>query len=147
MPKPRYTHRPANFGGAINSIFIEMLNIKFASQFTLEPNDGRSYISFPPKHSDFGGVDICEVGVGEYIVYVGIFTHTHYDSYSGSDEEKTKEAANEISDFLEKLFADCIICYGNGAWGGWFAVEERHESHNQKPDCDFFVWSGKYAGE
>ena len=144
MTKPKYTHRPADFGGTINPLFIEILNADFTNQFIVEPNEGRSYISFPPKSSDFGGIDICEVGIGEYIVYVGLFTHTHYGLYRGSDEEKVEEAANEISEFLGKIFADCIICYGGGSWGGWFAVEDKNESYNRISDCDLFVWSGKY---
>ena len=129
----------------IHPIFITVLNEKFANRFTVELDENNnSFISFPAKSPEFGDVDIyeesSEIDIG-YIVYVGKFTHCHFDYYTGSKEEKAKEAAEDIIEFLENIFADHTICYGSQKGGGG-CYEKGYSEENEY--IDYFVWSGIY---
>jgi len=66
--------------------------------------------------------------------------------YTGSEEEQSKEAAENIIDFLENLFADHVICYGSYEKGGGFYGKEYCEDDDYTCDecTDYFVWSGIY---
>jgi len=131
----------------IHPVFITTLNEKFANQFTVELDENNPFINFPAKSSEFGDVDIYEECSGAYIVCVGKFTHCHFDCYTGSEEEQSKEAAEDIIGFLENLFADCVICYGSHEKGGGFHVKEDCEDDEYTFDecVDYFVWSGIYT--
>ena len=126
----------------MHPIFIAALNEKFVNQFTVELDENGSSIIFPAKSPEFGNVEIYEECAGAYIVWVGKFTHCHFDCYSGSEEEQSKEAAEDIIGFLESLFADRVICYGAHSEGGGCCGEENYED---EMCTDYFVWSGKYT--
>ena len=130
----------------MNSIFIATLNKKFANQFTVELAENNSSIIFPAKSPEFGDVEIYEECVGAYIVYVGKFTHCHIDCYTGSEEEQSKEAAKDIINFLENIFADRVICCGSHEGGGGFFYKGDCEDNECTYDesTDFFTWSGIY---
>ena len=127
----------------MNPIFIEVMTSKFPNQFTTEFGNDHLFLVFPAKNPDFGDVDICEDYPGAYIVTLGKFTHGHFDVYDGSDDEKAKEAAEEVVDFLENLFADRIVCFGAHETGGGYCFN----NSNDIDECankwgDLFVWSG-----
>ena len=125
----------------MHPIFITKLNEKFANQFTFELAEDNSSIIFSAKSPEFGDVEIYEECAGAYIVYVGKFTHIHFDFYTGSEEEQSKEAVENIIDFLENLFADRVICYGSHNEGCGCCGEEDCKDD----ECtDYFVWSGIY---
>ena len=128
----------------MNPIFIAALNEKFANQFTIELAENKSFINFPEKSPDFGTVEIFEECLGAYIVYVGKFTHCHFDYYTGSEEEQSKEAAEDIIDLLENIFADRIICYGSHSGGGGFFDKDDYEECACDEHTDYFIWSGIY---
>jgi len=127
----------------MNTIFIELLNKKYNNQFVIETNENNSFIRFPAKCADFGDICIYEDEPGGYIVEVGNFTHGHYDLYEGTEDEMTKEAAEDIIDFLEKLFSDSVICYGSHKGGGGWYLKEDDKSENIDW-TDLFVWSGLF---
>ena len=130
----------------MHPIFIAALNEKFADQFTVELVENDSSIIFPAKSPEFGGVEIYEECSGAYIVWVGKFSHRHFDFYTGSAEEQNKEAAEDIIAFLENLFADRVICNGSHSGGGSIYVKEDCENDEYTYDecTDYFVWSGIY---
>jgi len=126
----------------MNELFIEKLKENFNGKFVVKSNDESTYIEFPEKSNEFGNIEIYEEYPGGYIVIVGKFTHTHFDYYEGSEEEITIKIADDISEFLEEVFSDKIICYGSHlGGGGWFTAD-----HCRAIDCEKFVWSGKYKG-
>ena len=129
----------------IHPIFIAELNKKFANRFTIESEENNTFICFPAKSHEFGTLEIYEEYPGAYIVYVGKFTHCHFDCYEGSEEAQVKEAAEEIIDFLENIFTDNVICYGSHEGGGGCYVKEDEgdEYVNDEYTCHF-VWSGIY---
>jgi hypothetical protein len=127
----------------LNQLFIDILFEKYNNLLIIETEKNSAFIKFPAKSSDFGNVCICEEEVGSYIVEVGKFTHGHFDLYDGTEEERIVEAANDIVDFLEKLFSDQIICYGSHQHGGgWHLIQNDEEENIDWTDS--FVWSGLY---
>jgi len=129
----------------IHPIFIAELNKKFTNHFTIELEENNTFICFPEKSHEFGTLEIYEKYPGAYIVYVGKFTHCHFDCYEGSEEAQVKEAIKEITDFLENIFTDNVICFGSHEGGGGCYVKE-HESDEYVDDdyTHYYVWSGIY---
>ena len=129
----------------IHSVFIIELNKKFTNHFTVKFEENNTFICFPEKSPEFGSVEIYEENPGAYIVYVGKFTHCHFDCYEGSEDVQVKEAAEEITDFLENIFTDNVICFGSHEGGGGCYVmdEDDDEFLDDKYDA-YFVWSGIY---
>jgi len=142
----------------MNTVFIETMKEKFANQLTIASYKDHPFIKFPAKNPEFGDLDIYEEYPGEYIVYVGDFTHSHFYGDGYSDDERAGEAAKEIISFLEGLFADRIICYGSHEkGGGFYSVEDEDGADwighrtlffflklRQRKPRDLFVWSGIY---
>jgi len=128
----------------LNEVFIKFLSEKFPNQFSIETKEEHTFIKFPAKNSDFGGVEIYEEQHGSYIVEIGKFTHHHIDGYFGAYDEVGKEAAEDVCCFLEKLFTDQIICHGSDGWGGFLHKESYYESYGM--DNELYVWSGLYEG-
>ena len=125
----------------MNTIFLEILNKKFANQFTHKEDENGSFINFPAKTRDFGDVNIYEEYPGAYILEVGNFTHSHF--YEGTEDEMAIEAAKDIIDFLDNLFSDSIVCYGSHECGGGWYLRQDDENENINW-TDLFVWSGLF---
>ena len=127
----------------MNPKFIEIIKEKIAYQFEIETVDNRVFIVFPAKSLDFGDVDICEESLGEYIVTVGNFSHSHFDRYDGSDDERVVSAAEDVASFLKNLFSDRIICFGSHECGGGYYFNDIGDIHELADERDdLFVWSG-----
>ncbi|MCL1787352.1 MAG: hypothetical protein FWG38_05140 [Defluviitaleaceae bacterium] len=101
----------------MNAVFIELLRQRFPNQVLLIQEGENSFLKFPAKHHDFGDVLIHEEAPGAYIVELGQLSHAHIDVYDGTYDEISREAAEDVCDFLENLFADKIICHGSEGWG------------------------------
>ena len=129
----------------MNQIFVDELRKKFHNKFTLEFANGFTYVVFPAKNADFGDIVVHEEEPGSYMIEIGKFTHTHCDIYDDEydmpDDEKAKEAAEDISWLLENLFADKIICHGSHEGGGGYVW---HENWIPDEHIDYFVWSGVF---
>ena len=117
----------------MNLILLKTLNEKFADQFEIISDEIGSFVRFPAKNADFGDVIIYEEKEEReeyqesYIIEIGKITHGHF-----YEQE-------EITGFLENLFADRIICYDRG----WCLRSEFEDDKDLNPG-DLFVWSGIY---
>lgn len=80
----------------MKQLFVKILTDKYSNLLVIETDNNSDFIKFPAKSSNFGNVCIYEEEVGSYIV----------------------DAANDIVDFLEKLFSDQIIRHGSHQGGG-----------------------------
>lgn len=131
----------------INPIFIDELNKKFANRFTIESEENYTAICFPEKSHEHKPIKICEQYPGAYIVFVGKFTHAHFDCYEGSEETQIKKAIEKITYFLENVFMDNVICFGShDGGGGCYVIEDESEERkiSFRDDIKYFVWSGIY---
>ncbi len=86
---------------------------------------------------NIGNIEIQD-DMDKLIVFIGNITHGHFDCYdeSFSEEEKQREIASDVLNFLADVFADKIEFYrGKHGGGGWRAAGSEPESS--------FTWSGK----
>jgi hypothetical protein len=67
-----------------------------------------------------------------FIVYVGDFTHGHFDD---------GDVVARCCDFLGDLISDKVVVYNSTAGGGWFYV-----THTPPvlPDAEMRTWSGRW---
>ena len=98
-------------------------------------------MTFPAKHSDVGDVEIHDDG-DEITLIAGNFTHGHFSNYDDiPQEEKEKEIAEDVVDFLSRLFADQVVLWGSHqGGGGWRVILDDNDdsvTHHKE-----FVWSG-----
>ena len=100
---------------------------------------GITYVKFPAKSVEFGGMEIFEESPGAFIISVGNFTHCHMDLFIDAKDEV--ELARIIADLLEDVFNDRIICHGAHETGGGFQHIKYFKEHD---DIEYFTWSGKY---
>jgi len=130
-----------NFKGepCMNTTVIDVLRNRFANQFSVEANNGISYVKFPAKSPDFGSMEIYEDEPGAFIIFVGNFTHCHMDLLI--DAQDDLELANRIADLLDDVFNDRIICHGAHHTGGGYELIDYFKEHN---DSEYFTWSGRY---
>jgi len=128
-------------GHIVNSVVVDVLEQRFPNHFSIESENGNSYIKFPAKSPEFGEMVVfeCEEYSGEFIIYVGNFTHYHMDLFIDGNNEM--ELANRIADLLEDVFNDQIICHGAHKTGGGF---DRIDYFIEREGIDYFTWSGKY---
>jgi hypothetical protein len=130
-------------------MILEKLAVRFAATFpeqdfgfTTEQSGEKLVI--PPKHADFGLVEITEEG-DELILFAGNFTHGHFASYNDalSPNEKANEIIDDITDFLAAMFEDQVVFWGsNQKGGGWYRIDIDSELLPQENNSDEFLWSG-----
>ena len=126
----------------MNPFFTKMLAERFAGQFEIVSAAEKPTIRFPAKSLDFGDVLIVEEDPGVYVLYIGRFTRDHFDAHvAHTDDDRAKEIAEKVIQFLDALFADQIICYKSGEKrGGYYA-----KSYGKGiEEVDLYVWSGLY---
>ncbi len=75
-------------------------------------------MTFPAVHADVGDIQIYDDG-DEITVVAGNFTHGHFSNYEDiSEEESERMIAENVADFLEKLFSDKVVLLGSHKGGG-----------------------------
>jgi hypothetical protein len=89
---------------------------EFATDLT-----GNPCAVFPSPSAEVGSIEIHDDG-HELTVYLGHFTHVHFDNFDRpkSDSECNRAIVSEVLDFLEEVFNDDIEFFGTpGGSGGW----------------------------
>ncbi len=98
---------------------------------------------FPAIHPEVGNLVISDEGY-EVTLEAGNFTHSHFSNYdeSLSEDQKAERIAEDVTQFLEELFADRIVFWGShSVSGGWFPRGEQ-PSPLFRAHGKLFVWSG-----
>ena len=95
---------------------------------------------FPAKHPDVGDVQIFDDGP-EISLFAGNFTHGHFSNYDDiTEDEKEYAIAEDVADFLDKLFSDHVVLWGSHRGiGGWRVLEPES---TRVPKEHEYVWSG-----
>ena len=105
-------------------------------------------ISIPSINNEIGNIDIQD-DIDELTIFIGDFTHWHAECYNDklNKKEKAQYIANEVIEFLKKLFNDEIIMWSSHTQGAGICDK------NNKPfkktwfgfgkERKFWVWSGK----
>jgi hypothetical protein len=121
---------------------IQRLELEFSS-LRYVANERKRTIVIPPRYEEFGNIEIQE-DYGEFIVFVGNFTHWHVGYYGDelSEEEKTAAIVDDAIEFLHNLFDDKIVSWGSHREGGGFIY--RKDLHSQEILCSDrqkWLWS------
>ncbi len=95
---------------------------------------------FPATSSDFGDVEVYD-DIDEVRILLGNFTHIHIGCYEEhlSLAEKEETIVKDTVDFLSRLFADEIECWGR-QWGGGCGPRGSFKG-------EVFVWSGRVCAQ
>jgi hypothetical protein len=129
--------------------FTEELRARIPGQeFSI--NEEEYVVSIPARNADVGPIEI-QGDEDELVVFVGNFTHWHAGCHEEalSEQEKARDIANQVVEFLEELFSDQIVMWGSHKYGGGF--HRIKDKPNSKSWFGFgklhkeWVWSGLYS--
>jgi len=88
-----------------------------------------------------GDVQISDDG-DEITLIAGKFTHGHFSNYDEIPvEEREKMIAEDVADFLDKLFSDQVVLWGSHEGGGGWRVVDGASSDKPKYRNEY-LWSG-----
>jgi hypothetical protein len=104
------------------------------------------FVVFPAIHPEVGDIELCDDG-DELTVYVGKFTHAHFDNHDQgiSDTERAERICHSVLSFLDDIFADRIEMYGSHLGGGGTrlrAGQTRGTLSKMSFGSKTHVWSG-----
>ncbi|MGC4005733.1 MAG: hypothetical protein QM811_22475 [Pirellulales bacterium] len=110
---------------------------------------------FPGIHPGIRGVSIYDDG-DELTLCVDDLTHGHFNEYTEGlpEAEREQRIIENAVEFLEALFADKVVVWGQQHMGGWFRPEWGDAGSNTvipiggtggETPVQEFVWSGPYT--
>lgn len=129
----------------LREMLSSTLHRRFGAMPARWPREGDVIAVFSSPSEAVGDATVSLLGPGAVLV-VGHFTHRHFecDSERLSEAERAEEVAAELSQFLDRLFADEIVFFGNATAGGFAerAVARRSWLARAVAGGRFHVWSG-----
>jgi hypothetical protein len=101
-------------------------------------------IVFPASHPEVGPVEV-HAENGEFTVHLPKFTHSHFPNYDKDlpQAQVVDKMADDVVEFLARLFADEIVLWGNGQGaGGWYPRNKKQCFLSRWLKRKTYVWSG-----
>lgn len=125
----------------IRDYLLPLLEERFPQRFTIAPEGMEPCVTFPARHPEVGDVEIHDEG-DEVTLVAGLFTHGHFSNYEDVPlAEREREIAEDVVDFLSKLFADQVVLWGSHmGGGGWLVIDPADFDARTYPNG--YVWSG-----
>jgi hypothetical protein len=119
--------------------FQRALEAQFAGQYQEGERDGSWVATFPAKCAEVGDVVVKEADEG-VIVYVGSFTHVHYNPLY-TRHGSLHKTVSECVLFLRDLFSDRVLLWRTRKGDGCLHILKagKRASAKERPT---FVWSG-----
>lgn len=100
-----------------------------------------------PSFTGIGTLDIYDDG-DEATVYITEVSHGHFNPYDASlsGEQRDREIAKDVIDFLRALFADKVLLFRtpDQRIGGWTRLDLSPKPPTFDPGREYFLWSGPY---
>jgi hypothetical protein len=91
-----------------------------------------------------GGVEICDDG-DEATIYLVNATNGHFGCYDEklTEEQKEKQIASDVIDFLEALLKDRVVIWRflGGMTGGWRVLRPGEQAPKPSISKQQFLWS------
>lgn len=139
----------------LSHLLLPVLRERFPDRGLVEGTPPDSCAVFPGIHPAIRGVSIYDDG-DELTLCVDDLTHGHFSEYTEglSDAEREHRIVDHAVEFLEALFADKVVVWGQQHMGGWYRPEWSDAGRNtvvqigggqQQAPIQEFVWSGPYA--
>lgn len=132
----------------LSQLLLPILRERFSDRGLVEGTPPNPCAAFPGIHPGIRGVRIYDEG-DELTVCVDDLTHGHFNEYTEGlvEAERVQRIVEQTVEFLEALFADKIVVWGQQHMGGWYRPEWRSAigGTGSKGTVQEFVWSGLYA--
>lgn len=130
----------------LTDTLIPQIKAKFSGKpFVIGSPPGPA-VTFPAAHPDVGDLAIYDDG-DEITVYLGKFTHVHFDHNDDepSEAERSAKIVEKLIAFLDDVFADRIEFFGSHTGGGGYRVRgsrQRGVISRFFFGAKTYVWSG-----
>ena len=90
-------------------------------------------------YGELGSLEIAEDD-GEVTVYIGDVAHGHFYPMQKRSPTRDVEVAEDLGDFLERLFADRVVMRKSAVASSWWYVDDA-SSVQLRSRGDYFLWS------
>jgi hypothetical protein len=126
----------------LRDALIPVLARRFPGRFVISEPGIEPFVTFPAIHPEVGDVQIQDDEY-EITLIAGNFTHGHFSNYEDIPTHQKEEAiAEDVADFLEKLFADQVVLWGSHRKvGGWRVLDTAADKPRYRNE---YVWSGPW---
>jgi hypothetical protein len=142
--------------GVLSHKLLPVLRERFPNRGLVEGDPPDPCAVFPGLHPGIRGVSIYDDGY-ELTLCVDDLTHGHFIEYTEGllEAEREQHIVERAVEFLEALFADKVVVWGQHHMGGWYRPEWSSAGSNTvisiggtggEAPVQEFVWSGPYTG-
>jgi hypothetical protein len=127
--------------GALSELLLPMLRERFPGRGLIEGQlPEEPFAVFPGVHPGIRRVAVYDDRV-ELTVAVDDFTHGHFSDDSAPRADSEQRTVEAVVEFLEALFTDQIVVWGqHSVGGGWYRPDLG--GSGSQPGVPEFVWSG-----
>lgn len=127
----------------LSEILIRALRARFPERGLQTGQRPEPVAVFPGLHPGIEAVSIYDDG-GELTVSIDPLTHGHFGEYADgmSERERLERVVANVIEFLDALFADQVVVWGQwNVGGGWYfrSTGDQGLSPRGVPE---YVWSG-----
>jgi hypothetical protein len=141
--------------GLLSQLLLLVLRERFPDRGLVEGSPPEPCAVFPGIHPGIRGVSIYDDG-DELTLCVDDLTHGHFSEYTEGlpEAEREQRIVERAVEFLEALFADKVVVWGQRHMGGWYRPEWGDSDRNtviqiggtgSEAPVQEFVWSGPYT--
>jgi hypothetical protein len=139
----------------LSQLLLPVLRERFPDRGLVVSEPPEPCAMFPGTHPGIRGVSVYDDG-DELTLCVDDLTHGHFSEYTDglSKPEQEQRIVESAVEFLEALFADKVVVWGQQHMGGWYRPEWSDAGSNTvlqiggtggKAPVQEFVWSGPYT--
>jgi hypothetical protein len=124
----------------LSKLLLPILSKRFPDRGLVAGESPEPCAVFPGIHPGIRRIAIYEDG-DELIFCFDDLTHSHFAEYAEglSDAERADRVVESVVEFLEAVFADQVVVWGQHATGGGYYRPDLGETGGGVPE---FVWSG-----
>ena len=139
----------------LSQLLLPVLRERFPNRGLVAGEPPDPCVRFPGIHPGIRGVSIYDDG-DELTLCVDDLTHGHFNEYTEGlpEDEREQRIVENAVEFLEALFADKVVVWGQQHMGGWYRPEWGDGGRNtviqiggtgSAAPVQEFVWSGPHT--
>jgi hypothetical protein len=130
----------------LTDTLISQLRTRFTGRPFVVGSSPGPVATFPAAHPDVGDLLIHDDG-DEFTVYLGRFTHVHFNCYDEAltQEERSAQIVDSLLRFLDDIFADRMEFFGSHGGGGGCRMRDAQQRGGLSKfflGAQTYVWSG-----
>lgn len=139
----------------LSALLVPILRERFPDRGLVEGTSPKPCAVFPGTHPGIRGVSIYDDG-DELTLCVDDLTNGHFSEYTDglAEPEREQRIVDQAVEFLEALFADKVVVWGQQHMGGWYRPEWGDVGRStviqiggtsSNGAVQEFVWSGPFT--